>query len=121
LFTAADDEKSQQFHFPLCSAENGKGDALIHAWQFLTHVKRIEFQSESGAWTLRTGTLREDAKVNWDGLTEMLPEDTPLDDDQLTFSMLDWLDAYAATSDRAQQIEYVRHVKRPLTMVTKTS
>jgi hypothetical protein len=43
-------------------------------------VKRIELHSRPRAWILWTGTLREDAKAIWDGLTEMLPDDTPLDD-----------------------------------------
>jgi hypothetical protein len=112
-------EGTQSLHFPLCNAERGISAVLPHMWSFTTAVKRIDFESESGVWYLWTGTLREDAKANWDVLEEALPDGTELDSDQLQLLMREWIAAYAADSDRAQQIEYVRTVKKPLNIDCK--
>jgi hypothetical protein len=113
-FTALEDSKTQQFHFPLCNAENSQ--SLTHAWSFLTAAKRIDFDSESGVWYCWTGTLREGAKAIWDVIDEVFPAGTDMDFNQLQLQIHAWIGAYADNSDRAQQSEYIRSVKKPVNM-----
>jgi hypothetical protein len=79
-------------------------------------VKRIEFESDSGVWYLWCSTLREDVKAMWDMLVEALPDGALLNFEQLQLLTLELIATYASVSERAQQIEYVRTVKKPLNL-----